>query len=311
MKSQTEEILWIGVQEEQIFPKEIANYAINNKISFIDLLEYTEKDFVGISASSVKKFFEKTEKINVDRYQNIWNNIHANNTDLIPYDHIEFPAKLRELETSPTILLYRRGEKIPHDNCIAIVGTRNCSAYAAEFTRILSSTVAKEGNIVVAGLAAGIDTVAHRGALNAGGKTIAVLAWMYDPYPKENRRLLEEITHNGFALSDTYFTTQGSLARAKFVHRNEIISGISDILVAVESSNTGGTVHQVEIAKRQNKTIITLEPQDDNPTAKKGFNRFLELGAIPVNSVEDVLEILNKRSIEKEKQEKITLKDFA
>jgi DNA processing protein len=292
MKSQTEEMLWIAAQEDSLMPKEIVDYAIKNRISLSEILEYSEDDFKGVTAQSVKRFFEKTNNIDVTKYGNIWNSAYEQEVRLITYDDIYFPKKLRELESQSTILLYHKGAGLSFENCIAVVGTRNCSTYGAEFARSVSRKIAESGHTVVAGLATGIDAIAHRGALSVGGKTIAVLAWMFNPYPKENRKLLEEITNDGFAISDTYFTNQSGLARAKFVHRNEIISGISDVLIAVESSVTGGTVHQVQIAKRQKKLVLTLEPEEENTVAYKGFEKFVELGAVPVKSVEQVMTII-------------------
>ena len=306
MKTQTEEILWIATQEDDLIPREIVRFALKNRISFSKLLDFEEKDFKGISARSVGNFLKKTENINVSKYQEIWNSTYANNICLITYDDLYFPNKFKVLESTSTFLLYHKGKKIPFEKSVAIVGTRNCSTYAAEFTRQLSTKVSQKGYTVVSGLARGIDVIAHRSALNAGGQTIAVLAWMNNPYPPEHRKLLEEITRNGFAISDTYFTNRGTLARGKFVHRNEIISGISDVLVAVESSTSGGTVHQVEIAKKQNKTIIVLEPQKENHSSYKGFEHFVDLGALPVKSVEEAIKI-----IEKPKESDTTLLEFS
>ena len=85
------------------------------------------------------------------------------------------------------------------------------------------------------------------------------------------------------------------MARAKFVHRNHIISGISDFLVAVESDTTGGTVHQVEIALKQGRVVIAVEPEIDNRTSYQGFEKFEKLGAIPAKTIEDVLQIIEER----------------
>ena len=312
MKSQTEEILWIAAQEDSLLPREIVYFALNNNFSFSKLLEFTQNDFKGVSATSVQKFFQKTEHIDVEKYQNIWNSAYEQDICLIPYDNHNFPKKLHELNSSPAVLLYHQGLHIPYDNCVAVVGTRNCSTHAAEFTRDLSQKLAIKGHTIVAGLAEGIDSIAHRSAISVKGKTIAVLAWMFNPYPKWNRQLLSEITKNGFAISDTYFTSKIGLERGKFVHRNEIISGISEVLVAVESSDSGGTAHQVEIAKRQNKLIITLEPEENNEVANKGYRKFMDLGAIPVNSVEKCLEIIENHF--KKIQEKLpesTLFDYS
>jgi len=299
MKSQTEEMLWIAAQEDHMFPLEILNYAISKNISLSELLGHSVNSFEGVSAKSVKQFFENTNKINEKKYKSIWNSAKSQRASLITYDDPYFPTHLKELESNTTVLLYHKGIQIPFEKCVAIVGTRNCSTYAAEFTRELSMQVVQKGYTVVAGLALGIDTISHRGALKAGGKTIAVLAWMDNPNPTSNHKLLDEIIKNGFAISDSFFNYHGMMAKSKFVHRNEIISGISDYLVAVESGITGGTIHQVEIALRQNRIVIAVEPKSDNNEANRGFEKFEKLGAIPAKSVEDVLHIIEERKITK------------
>ncbi len=299
MKSQTEEMLWIAAQEDHMFPLEILNYAISKNISLSELLGHSVNSFEGVSAKSVKQFFENTNKINEKKYKSIWNSAKSQRASLITYDDPYFPTQLKELESNTTVLLYHKGIQIPFEKCVAIVGTRNCSTYAAEFTRELSMQVVQKGYTVVAGLALGIDTISHRGALKAGGKTIAVLAWMDNPNPTSNHKLLDEIIKNGFAISDSFFNYHGMMAKSKFVHRNEIISGISDYLVAVESGITGGTIHQVEIALRQNRIVIAVEPKSDNNEANRGFEKFEKLGAIPAKSVEDVLHIIEERKITK------------
>jgi DNA protecting protein DprA len=292
MRSETEEMLWIAAQEDHLVPIQIINYAQENGISMTQILDLSNEELSGIDSSSVKRFFEKTEKIDEKKYRNIWDNVYRHKINMIFYDDYKFPQQLKSAKGNTTVLLYHDGEELPFENCVAVVGTRNCSTHAAEFTRELSRTLVQEGYVVVAGLALGIDMIAHRGALSAGGKTIAVLPWMYSPTPKSNYRLLEEIKENGFAISDTFFNTEGMMAKARFVHRNEIISGISDFLIAVESGITGGTRHQVEIALRQKKTVIVPEPLKENKTAYEGFEKFVELGAIPVTSIEEILSII-------------------
>lgn len=311
MKSQTEEMLWIATQEDQLIPIDIIRHITSKQISLSKLFDFTVDELPTIEAKSVRKFFDRAQKIDEKKCQNIWNSIQSSDISLITYEDMYFPEKLKKLVSNKTVILYHKGTPIPFENCIAIVGTRDCSTYAAEFTRELSQKVAQAGYTVVAGLALGIDTIAHRGALRAGGKTIAVLPWMFNPTPKSNRKLLDEIMHSGFAISDTYFNTEGMMAKGKFVHRNEIISGISDILVAVESGITGGTTHQVEIALRQGRPVITLEPEIDNEHAYKGFEKFVKMGAIAVKSVDDALELIKSKKLPKPSSPNTTLLEFS
>jgi len=302
-------MLWIAAQEDNIVSMDIIKSITLNQISLSQLMDFTESDLGSIRANSVKKFFTRINNINDRKCKNIWNISKKERICLITYDDPYFPQKLRSLDSNRTSLLYHKGERLPFDSCIAIVGTRNCSTRAAEFTRELSRKVAQQGDKVVAGLALGIDTIAHRGALSVGGKSIAVLPWMSNTSPKSNWRLLDEITKSGFSIGDTFFNTQGMYAAGKFVHRNEIISGISDVLVAVESGIGGGTTHQVEIAKKQKRPIITLEPPKDNERAYDGFENFVDLGAHPVKSVEEALDMIEKLRTTKVEMD-TTLSDF-
>ena len=302
-------MLWIGAQEDSIVPFDIMKIVIPQRISLSKLMDLSESELPGVSANNIKKFFVRTKNIDERKYQRIWSNTRRENICLITYDDPYFPKKLKTLSTNRTILFYHKGERLPFEKCIAIVGTRNCSTKAAEFTRELSRKVAQQGNIVVAGLALGLDTVAHRGALSVGGKSIAVLPWIFNPSPRSNWKLLDEITKNGFAISDTFLNTEGMRAAGKFVHRNEIISGISDVLVAVESTTSGGTTHQVQIALKQKKPIITLEPSKENAFAYEGFEKFVDLGANPVKSVEEAFTLIEKLRNEKVEID-TTLSDF-
>lgn len=312
MKSQSEEFLWIAAQEDQLIPFEMVQFAIKKHIPLLELLEYEGNDFEGVSSKTIGSFLTKRETIDVTKYQQIWDRAQEQRVCLITYDDPAFPQNLKDLESNKTVLLYHKGLDIPLTNCVAIVGTRNCSTHAAEFTRELSRKVAQSGHIVVAGLARGIDSYAHRGAISVGGKTIAVLPWMFNPYPKEHECLLKEVCRNGVAISETFFTTRGQLNKARFVFRNAIISGISDVLVAVESSTTGGTIWQVEIARKQNRPVIAIEPESDNVEAYRGFEKFVDMGAMPAKSVEQTLQLIEKNKPTKEqKTETKLLSEFS
>ncbi|MHB8603266.1 MAG: DNA-processing protein DprA [Nitrosotalea sp.] len=312
MKSQSEEFLWIAAQEDQLIPFEMVQFAVKKHIPLLELLEYDGTDFEGISSKAIGSFLTKREVIDVSKYQQIWDRAQDERVCLITYDDPSFPQNLKDLESNKTVLLYHMGLDIPLTNCVAIVGTRNCSTYAAEFTRELSRKVAQNGHIVVAGLARGIDAYAHRGAISVGGKTIAVLPWMFNPYPMEHGCLLNEVTKNGAAISEIFFTTRGQLNKARFVFRNAIISGISDVLVAVESSTTGGTIWQVEIARKQNRPVIAIEPEPDNVDAYRGFEKFVDMGAMPAKSIEQTLQLIEKNMPKKEqKSETKLLSEFS
>ncbi|OLC33198.1 MAG: hypothetical protein AUH84_07340 [Thaumarchaeota archaeon 13_1_40CM_4_38_7] len=294
MRTQTEELLWIASQEDHLIPTSLIQFATSKRIGLRELLEDCKpNDFQGISFDDLSKFLKNRESINVRKYQIIWDTVQKERINLITYDDLMFPSQLKELQSNHTVMLYQKGEPVEYKNCIAVVGTRDCSTRAAEIARELGMRLAKQNYVIVAGLARGIDASAHRGAIAAGGKTIAVLPWIHNPYPKEHAKLLEEITQNGCVISEN-FSAHKKLDKFKFIERNAIISAISDVLVAVESSTSGGTVWQVEIAVEQGRPVIAIEPERENKDAYKGFEKFVDSGAIPVRSVKDALATIKK-----------------
>lgn len=157
----------------------------------------------------------------------------------------------------------------------------------------IASTLARGGHTIVSGLARGIDTAAHRGALESGGRTVAVLAWMSPIYPPENKPLAEEIIKNGQLLAERYNVPPGTDSRHMFVHRNRITSGISDAIIIIESTNMGGTVWQFDFAREQRIPVFTMEPSNDQSDYRAGYDYFVGKGAIPFRTVEDLVHRLD------------------
>jgi len=299
MIPQTETILWIASQEDRFIPHDIIAYAKEQGKNLSELLLLRESDFenTGIDKDCIKEFFVNMKNIDNPKYQKIYDEMQENGIDILTYFDKLFPIDLKRLSTKgSSVMLYHQGTRINFENCIAIVGTRNCSTYAAEFTREISRNLAKQGHVIVAGLARGIDGIAHRGAISEDGKTVAVLPWIFDPYPPEHKQLMNEIKKNGCIISENFYETKRFHDKYKFLERNAVISGISDVLIAVESSVTGGTSWQVSVALEQGKTVIAVEPEQDNILAYQGFKKFVSLGAKAAKKSSDVYEIIKKNA---------------
>jgi DNA processing protein len=196
------------------------------------------------------------------------------------------------------------------DNCVGIVGTRNCSHYGHMMARKLGRSVARLGYTVASGLARGVDTEAQCGALEVpGGKTISVLAWMNYIYPAENTELSKDISTRGALLSERYLPGlkfNRTRAPGTFVERNRIISGISRCIIAVETGTEGGTIHQVKIAIAQGRKVFTVKPKRTHPKVLEGFKLLIDLGATAIDSIKPVKEYLKKQILfEKAKEKKI------
>jgi len=174
---------------------------------------------------------------------------------------------------------------------VAIVGTRRPSSYGKQVTYDLAYKLAKEGIIIVSGLAFGIDAIAHKAALDAGGITIAVQANGLDSlYPASHRQLAKQIVESGGAIISEY--PVGTPAhKHHFLARNRLVSGLSDAIVVTEAATRSGTLSTVNHALDQNKEVFAV-PGNITSLLSIGPNALIQQGAHPVLSVENILEIV-------------------
>ncbi len=202
-----------------------------------------------------------------------------------------YPARLREIYDYPPVL-YARGELRPEDEyAIAVVGTRRTTVYGKQVTGELAAELAGAGITVVSGLARGVDTVAHRAALDAGGRTIAVFACGLDQiYPPENERLARDIITRGACVSEYPL---GTRPRAEnFPRRNRILSGLSLGVLVTEASEDSGAMITARLAVEQNREVFAVPGSVLSP-ASRGTNRLIQDGAKLVRQASDILEELN------------------
>jgi DNA processing protein len=197
------------------------------------------------------------------------------------------PKRLYFVGTLPT-------DRVP---VVAMVGTRKPTSYGKEVTFNLAYRLAQKGIIVVSGLAFGIDAIAHRAALEAGGTTIAVLANGLDSiYPASHRQLAEAIIASGGALISEY--PPGTLARDfQFLARNRIVSGLSDAVIVTEAASRSGTLATVAHALEQNREVFAVPGNITSPMSV-GPNRLIQQGAHPVTSADDVLQVIAPQLLE-------------
>ena len=204
----------------------------------------------------------------------------------------EYPKHLREIEDRPPVL-YVRGEILPDDEwAVAIVGTRRATPYGRQAAEHFATDLAGHGITVVSGLARGIDAVAHRAAIAAGGRTIGVLACGLDlVYPPEHGKLALEIAEHGAVVSDYPLGTQ---PRSEFFpRRNRILSGLSLGVLVVEGDVKSGALITARVALDQNREVFAVPGSIYAPTAQ-GTNKLIQAGeAKLVTGTEDILEELN------------------
>ena len=204
----------------------------------------------------------------------------------------DYPEHLRQICDAP-IILYAKG-KIPSQNqlSIAIVGSRKASVYGMTTAEQFASRLAEYGFVVVSGMARGIDTAAHRGALRSRGVTLAVLgSGLNNIYPPENRKLFENISSSGGCVLSEFPMTMKPLAH-NFPRRNRIISGLSLGVVVVEATARSGALITADFALEQGREVFAIPGRIDTPSSQ-GVHHLIKQGAKLVMGVEDIIEELN------------------
>jgi DNA processing protein len=210
---------------------------------------------------------------------------------VLTWDDPTYPPRLLNIYNPPPVL-YVKGEILDEDQwAVAVVGTRGATVYGKEAARQIAGGLARNGLTIVSGLARGIDSEAHRAALDAGGRTIAVLGSGVDViYPAESRRLAQAVIERGALVSEYAIGTRPEASN--FPPRNRIISGLSLGVVIVEAGERSGALITADFALEQGREVFAV-PGNIFRKKSVGTNKLIQQGATPVLSVEDILEELN------------------
>jgi DNA processing protein len=220
-----------------------------------------------------------------------WLKLEKNNIEIISLEAEEYPLLLKQIAYPPPILYYLGCLENIAGPAVAIVGSRRSTFYGQEVAGRLAGELAAAGIAVVSGMALGVDTAAHRGSLESGGKTAAVLGCGLDLcYPPQNRRLMEEIVSRGVIFSEFPLGTQ-PLA-ANFPQRNRIISGLTLGTVVVEATAKSGSLITANYALEQNREVFAVPGNIGSPYSR-GCHRLIKEGARLVESAADVISELN------------------
>ncbi|MCW1967808.1 MAG: DNA-processing protein DprA [Anaerolineae bacterium] len=217
--------------------------------------------------------------------------LHKAGIQAICWDDEQYPPSLRNLSDAPPVL-YVKGQITQSDMvAIGIVGTRNATVYGREVAEMLATELARNGVTVVSGLARGIDGVAHNAAIDAGGRTLAVMGSGVDViYPPEHRKLAQQISEHGALISDYPPGTQPEATN--FPPRNRIISGLSLGVVVVEADEKSGALITTQFAADHGREVFAV-PGNIFSKTSRGTNKLIQNGAKAVTSVNDILEELN------------------
>ncbi|HHY47537.1 MAG TPA: DNA-protecting protein DprA [Firmicutes bacterium] len=209
---------------------------------------------------------------------------------IITVEHEAYPQNLRDIYDPPPVL-YVKGDLAAADRAAcAIVGTRRASSYGCAVASQFAYELAANGVTIVSGLALGVDSAAHRGALKAGGRTIAVLGSGVDcTYPPENSRLCREIIESGAVLSE--FPMGTAPLKGNFVARNRVISGLSVACIVVEAPERSGALITSYFAMEQGRPVFAV-PGDIRRAQSRGTHALIKDGATLANDVDEILETI-------------------
>ncbi len=250
----------------------------------------------GLGAKLAEKIAAARKDINLEQ---VWAKIEAQGIKILTWADAEYPNRLREIDQPPPVL-YIRGEYLQDDVfAVALVGTRKVTAYGRQATEEIASFLAANGITVISGLARGVDAIAHQSALQAGGRTIAVLGSGVDKiYPPEHRGLAEQIIERGAIVSDYAVGTPPDASN--FPPRNRIISGLSLAVVVIEAAETSGALITAEFAAEQGREVFAVPGSIFAPQSK-GANKLIQNGALPLLSPDDLMQALDLTRIGEQK----------
>lgn len=270
----------------------VKKFALLNKFETAKrIYNATEKEILkvdGMSDKIVQNMQKAKDAKLLEKYEKY---ILKNDIKIINISDDNYPVKLKNIY-APPITIFAKGDiSLLNSKSIAIVGSREPSKYGIYVAEKFSKELSKEGITIVSGLARGIDTFAHVGALSSFGKTIAVLGSGIDVvYPKENAKYYREISEEGLIISE-YIV--GTAPESKnFPQRNRIISGLSDGVLVVEARKNSGTMITTDFALEQGKELYVI-PGNITSNLSAGTNNLIKEGAKLVTDVYEILEDLN------------------
>lgn len=242
-------------------------------------------EFAGLSEKDVHNILSSEKRNNI--MKKYYEDVEKGRTFVFPYEE-DYPNNLRELYDRPNILYYKGNLPKNDRYSVAIVGSRRCSDYGRHVAMELSRKLSEHNVNVISGLAMGIDTEAHKGAVYSGGRTYAVLAGGVDRcYPAGNYNLYMDIIRNGGIISE--YPEDTLTVPGMFPMRNRIISGLSDAVIIVEAGEKSGSLITAACALEQNRTVYAVPGRIGDPMGK-GCNELIAQGAVVITDYNTVLQ---------------------
>lgn len=246
----------------------------------------------GLPARVVENFIVVRKQVNLDV---VMQRVSDSGVQVITWDDAIYPRRLKEIDQPPPVLFVRGSINVEDDWAVSVVGTRRVTPYGRQVASEIARYLAQNGVTVVSGLARGVDAIAHQTAMQAGGRTLAILGSGVDTiYPPEHRKLAEEISHQGAVISDYPLGTQPE--SRNFPPRNRIIAGLSLATIVVEAGETSGALITAEFAVEQGRDVFAVPGSILTPQSE-GTNRLIEQGARPLLRMSEILESLKLEQI--------------
>lgn len=254
---------------------------------------------LSLNSKISSRIFEEKNNINPERELDL---IYKHKVNVLTIEDDLYPENLKTIHYPPPVLYYKGNIVEVDKNSISIVGSRKATYYGKMVAEKLSKDLALAGLTIISGMARGIDTAAHKGALSVNGRTIAVLGCGIDHiYPPENRRLAQEIEVSGAVISEFSLFTLPE--RQNFPRRNRIISGLSLGTLIVEAAEKSGALITADFALDQGREVFAI-PGNINSPLSNGSHNLIKQGAKLVNNYQDILEeihiVLPQKTTEKE-----------
>jgi len=260
----------------------------------------------GIGEEIAKQIVRERKKIYLERE---WEKLLKHNTRIVSIYSDQYPENLKHIY-NPPVILYYKGSLSNQDNySLAVVGSRKASYSGMKAAEQITKGLVEYGFSIISGLARGIDTVAHKAALDNGGRTVAVLgSGLNIIYPRENKKIASRIEETGLILSEYPLDTPPNAEN--FPRRNRIISGLSMGVLVVEAAEKSGALITADFALEQGRDVFALPGNINNPLSK-GTNNLLKQGAKLVTEVNDILEeygqVVNNNHVSRNRQDKSNL----
>ncbi len=249
------------------------------------------KFYTGLLVDNRSKVLKRRRSTDLDKVAAFLEN-RNNGVYVLFYGEEDYPKQLNNIFDPPPVLFLRGNGSCLNDVLVALVGSRRASPYGLYMAEKLARELVSAGVGVVSGMARGIDTAAHRGALKGGGKTVAVLGCGVDViYPRENSGIMKEIAATGAIISE--FPPGFQPEPWHFPVRNRIISGLSRIVVVVEAAEKSGALITANVALEQGRDVMAV-PGNVTSRQSRGPNMLIKEGAAPVLEARDILDILGR-----------------